>query len=113
MRFSQAQIKFKQLKEEKKAEEEVFNNIKAVRSLYGWAHILKMEVIKHVDDPEARTLFEKVAKTREEVKERTMMSEKLPEKQVKKFSDAFSFDSETLRRKRKERRRNNIVRMFC
>ena len=92
MRFSQAQIKFKQLKEEKKAEEEAFNNIKAVRSLYGTAHILKMEVIKHVDDPEARTLFAKVAKAVEEVKERTMISEK----QVEMFSDAFSFDSEML-----------------
>ena len=107
MRFSQAQIKFKQLKEEKKAEEVAFNNIKAVRSLYGTAHILKMEVIKHVDDPEARTLFEKVAKTREEVKERTMMSEKQVEIQVKHFSVSMSFDEG------EEMQKINILRICC
>ena len=43
----QAEFKYRQMKKEKKAEEmEAFNNIKLVRSLYGTAHCLKMEVMK-------------------------------------------------------------------
>ena len=46
----QAEFKYRQMKKEKKAEEmEAFNNIKLVRSLYGTAHCLKMEVIKEID----------------------------------------------------------------
>ena len=45
-----AEFKYRQMKKEKKAEEmEAFNNIKLVRSLYGTAHCLKMEVIKEID----------------------------------------------------------------
>ena len=40
-------MKYRQLKQEKK-EEVAFNNNKAVRSLYGMAHILKMEVMKQI-----------------------------------------------------------------
>ena len=45
----QAELKYRQQKKEKKAEEmEAVNNIKLVRSLYGSAHCLKMEVIKPI-----------------------------------------------------------------
>ena len=51
LRFGQAETRYRQLKKEKKAEEEeAFNNNKEVRSLYGTAHCLKMEVMKQIND---------------------------------------------------------------
>ena len=51
LRFGQAETRYRQLKKEKKAEEEVaINNNKEVRSLYGTAHCLKMEVMKQIND---------------------------------------------------------------
>ena len=45
-----------QLKKEKKAEENI-NNIKAVRHLYGTAHILKVEVMKRLSNQSKHKFF--------------------------------------------------------
>ena len=51
-------MKYRQLKQEKREEEEVaFNNNKAVRSLYGMAHILKMEVMKQIQNDSNINIF--------------------------------------------------------
>ena len=48
---AQAELKYRQLRKEKKAEEEeAFNNNKAVRYLYGTAHILEVEVVKRISN---------------------------------------------------------------
>ena len=82
------------MKAEKKAEmREAFKNMELVRSLYGTAHCLQLEleVIKH--DPKIIS-FAKVVKTAREVKERGTVVEKLVEEQVMQFSDAESFNIE-------------------
>ena len=46
--FAQADLKYRQMKKERKEEEqEAVKNMEEVRTLYGTAHCLEMEVIKH------------------------------------------------------------------
>ena len=48
--FAQADLKYRQVKKERKEEEqEAVNNMKLVRTLYGTAHCLELEVI--TNDP--------------------------------------------------------------
>ena len=80
------------MKAEKKAEmREAFKNMELVRSLYGTAHCLQLEVIENNPNINA---FAKVVKTAGEVKERGTVVEKLVEEQVMQFSDAESFNIE-------------------
>lgn len=72
---------------------EAFKNMELVRSLYGTAHCLQLELEVIKNDPNMNA-FAKVVKTAGEVKERGTVVEKLVEEQVMQFSDAESFNIE-------------------